>query len=84
MLEGGQKAAMLRLLLRGEDIGKDDMPASLHEALKPVAMVDQQRRIRHGVGLDGDRGGRGGTARVGIQMMGCDRRATPRNWVASN
>ena len=38
--EGGQKATVLHLLLRGEDVGEDDMPASLHVAFQPVAMMN--------------------------------------------
>ena len=68
--EGGQQATVLQLLLRGEDVGEDDRPASLHEAFQPVAMMDEQRRIRHGGRYNGDSGGGGGTARVGIHEDG--------------
>ena len=61
---------MLRLLLWGEDVSKDDRPASLQEAFEPVTMVDQQRRIRHGGDLEGDGGGRGGATGVSIQEDG--------------
>ena len=55
----------------GEDEDEDDMPASLHEAFQPVtAMVDQQRRVCHGVGLNGDGGGGGRTAQGSIHEDG--------------